>query len=215
MRSLKIALAVGVILMMLAAHQLGVLDRVGAPAELKRTLVELGPLGYVAFLVAYALLQPFGVPGTVFVWAAPLIWPWPVAYALNMVGTMLASIVGFSFSRFIARDWIASKIPERFRRYDDALERRAFATVFWLRFIFWMPPLLHAFFGISKVRFSTHVWASLAGYALPLLAVSYFGEQVFELALAAPTEVWVATGVAIVLGGAAWWLLRRRTARAS
>ena len=30
------------------------------------------------------MLQPFGLPGTVFVFAAPLIWPWPVAFGLSM-----------------------------------------------------------------------------------------------------------------------------------
>ncbi len=57
--------------------------------------MELGPWGYVAFVAAYAALQPFGVPGTVFIMAAPLIWPWPVAFALSMAGTMAASVVGF------------------------------------------------------------------------------------------------------------------------
>ena len=105
-----------------------------------------------------------------FVIAAPLIWPWPVAFALSMTGTMAASVVGFSFARFVARDWVSTMIPARFRKYDDALAQRALTTVFVLRLVFWMPPLLHAFFGVSKVRFWTHFWGSLAGYVLPLLS---------------------------------------------
>ncbi len=100
------------------------------------------------------------MPGTIFIVAAPLIWSWPVAFCLSMVGTMAATVDGFSFARFVARDWVAQRIPARFRKYDDLLALRAFATVFLLRLIFWMPPLLHAFFGVSKVRFSTHFWAS-------------------------------------------------------
>jgi uncharacterized membrane protein YdjX (TVP38/TMEM64 family) len=122
--------------------------------------VQLGPWGYVAFILAYTSLHPFGVPGTLFVVAAALIWPWPIAFVLSMVGTMAASCVRFSFSRFVARDWIVGIIPARFKKYDEALERRAFTTVFLLRLIFWMPPLLHAFFGVSKVRFWTHFWGS-------------------------------------------------------
>jgi len=65
----------------------------------------------------------------------------------------------------VARDWgVESKIPARFRKYDEALAARAFSTVFLLRFIFWMPQLLHTFLGVSKVPFWTHFWASLAGY---------------------------------------------------
>src|SRR6185437_1436172 len=180
------------------------------PAHLKQALVDLGPWGYLAFLGAYTLLQPFGVPGTVFVVAAPLIWPWPIAFALSMVGTMSASVVGFSFARFVAREWVAARIPARFRAYDEALEKRAFLTVFTLRFVFWMPQVLHAFLGISRVSFWTHFWASAAGYVIPLLVVSYFGPQVFEAARAAPREVWIGVGLAAVAVALAVWAVRRR-----
>src|SRR5579859_2423695 len=112
---------------------MGLFQQFADPARLKQTLVDLGPRGYVAFVVAYALLQPFGVPGTVFVMAAPLIWPWPVAFALSMTGTMAASVVGFSVARFVARDWVSGMIPARFRKYDEALAARALVTVFLLR----------------------------------------------------------------------------------
>jgi uncharacterized membrane protein YdjX (TVP38/TMEM64 family) len=156
------------------------------------------------------VLQPFGVPGTVFVVAAPLIWPWPVAFALSMIGTLSASMVGFSFARFVARDWVAQRIPARFRAYDEALAQRAFLTVFTLRFIFWMPPLLHAFFGVSRVRFSTHFWGSAAGYALPLLATSYFGPRVFDMMRAAPPSVWIGLVAAAAVIALVAWMLRRR-----
>ncbi len=211
---MKIAAVALVVVLLLLAHRFGVFDQFKDPARVKQTLVELGPWGYVAFLVAYAALQPFGVPGTVFVFAAPLIWPWPVAFALSMVGTMAASVIGFSFSRFVARDWIASIVPKRFRKYDDALERRALTTVFTLRLIFWMPPLLHAFFGVSKVRFWTHFWGSLAGYVLPLFLVSFFGEKLYDVMKQAPTEVWVALGGAAVTIAVGVWLLRRQRTRA-
>src|SRR5690348_7262220 len=170
---LKIALVVVVLLVMLTAERLGVLRELREPAELARSLVALGAWGYFAFIVTYALLQPFGIPGTVFVVAAALIWPWPIAFGLSMTGTMAASVVGFSFARLVAREWIARRIPERFKKYDDALAARAFVTVFTLRIIFWMPPLLHAFFGVSKVRFWTHFWGSFVGYLLPLFLMSY------------------------------------------
>jgi len=178
------------------------------PRRLARQALKLW--GFAAFVLAYAALQPFGVPGTVFVWAAPLIWPWPVAFALSMTGTMAASVVGFSFARFVARDWVAAKIPARFRRYDEALAQRAFSTVFLLRFVFWMPQVLHTFLGVSGVPFWTHFWGSLAGYVIPLLLVSYFGQRLFDAMRAAPPSVWVglAAGVACITL-ATWWLRRR------
>ncbi|HEY1955365.1 MAG TPA: VTT domain-containing protein [Polyangiaceae bacterium] len=204
-----IALA-GVVL--LAAWRLGVFRQLGEPRQLADTLVRLGPWGYVAFLVAYAVLQPFGIPGTIFVVAAPMIWPWPTAFALSMTGTMAASVVGFSFARFVARDFVAAKIPARFRRWDDALERRAFATVFMLRLIFWMPPVLHAFFGISKVRFWTHFWGSFVGYLAPLFAMSFFGPRMVDWMRASGPRAWIAMGVGAAVIGAAFWVRGRRAA---
>ena len=124
---------------------------------------------------------------------------------------LAASCVGFSFARFVARDWVATIIPARFKKYDDALAKRAFATVFTLRLIFWMPPLLHAFFGVSKVRFSTHFWGSLAGYVLPLFLMSFFGQKLFDWITHAPPAAWV--GLAAVVVAIAIALLVRRSLR--
>jgi uncharacterized membrane protein YdjX (TVP38/TMEM64 family) len=207
--SARIGLVVAVVVMLVAAYQLGVFQQLSDVARLQRTMIGLGRWGYLAFIVAYALLQPFGVPGTVFIFAAPLIWPWPVAFALSMTGTMAASVIGFSFARFVARDWISKRIPQRFKKYEQRLEEKGFSTVVLLRFIFWMPPLLHAFFGVSRVRFSTHVWGSFVGYLIPLFVVSYFGQKVFDVAKNLPPIAWLAVG-AVMLTFLAFVLLPRR-----
>jgi uncharacterized membrane protein YdjX (TVP38/TMEM64 family) len=211
-RKWKIAAVVAVIAVIAVAERLGIFQRVSEPARLAETLVTMGRWGYAAFIVSYAVLQPFGVPGTVFIVAAPLIWPWPVAFGLSMTGTMAASVVGFSFSRFVARDWIEPRIPVRFRNYDEALARRAFTTVFVLRLVFWMPPLLHAFFGVSKVRFSTHFWGSLTGYVLPLFLVSYFGQPLFDMFRnVRPTTITAVVAGVLVVAFVVWRY--RRSAR--
>ncbi len=215
LRRTKIGAAVVVVLLLVVAQRLGIHAQFADPARATRTLSDLGPWGYAAFILAYALLQPFGVPGTVFIMAAPLIWPWPIAFGLSMTGTMAASVVGFSFSRFVARDWIAGVIPARFQRYDELLARRAFRTVFLLRLVFWMPPLLHAFFGVSKVRFWTHFWGSFAGYILPLLLVSFFGERLVDAVRHAPRGVWIGVGAGAAAIALGVWTMRRRSARAA
>ncbi len=215
-RNARIAALVAVFVGLALAKWLGVFALIAEPSRLAKTLVDLGAWGYVAFIVAYAVLQPFGVPGTAFIMAAPLIWPWPTAFALSMVGTMAASVLGFSFARFVARDWFASKIPERFRKYDDALARRAFTTVFVLRFLFWMPPLLHAFFGVSKVSGWMHFWGSLVGYVVPIFLVSFFGQRLFDWMKNAPASAWIGLGIgAAVVAVSAWgWQRARARARA-
>jgi len=181
MTILRVVMILAVLTGLLTAYHYGLFSQVSDPQKFSQAVLGLGIWGYVGFIVAYTCFQPFGVPGTVFVVAAPLIWPWPIAFALSMVGTMGASVVGFSFARFVARDWVAARIPARFRKYDEALEKHAFRTVFTLRLILWMPQVLHGFLGISKVPFWTHFWGSLFGYILPLFVVSYFTSAVFDV----------------------------------
>jgi uncharacterized membrane protein YdjX (TVP38/TMEM64 family) len=179
-RSAKIGLVALVILVLAVAYHFGVFARVAEPKILARTLTEMGAWGYLTFVLTYTVLQPFGVPGTIFIVAAPLIWPWQTAFALSMIGTMSASVVGFSFARFVAKDWVTARIPARLRKYDASLEQNAFRTVVVLRLVFWMPQALHSFFGVSKVGFWTHFWGSLVGYVPPLLLVSYLGTEMFD-----------------------------------
>ena len=210
MRSLRIALVLVVIAGLVTAQRFGVFEQLGDRERLSQTIVGLGPWGYLAFIVSFAAFQPFGIPGTVFVIAASLLWPWPIAFGLSMTGTMLSSVIGFSFARFVARDWLSSIVPARFRKYDDALARRAFTTVVLLRLVFWMQPLLHAFFGVSKVPFRTHFWGSFVGYLVPLFLVSYFGQKLFDAMKNAPLGVWVALAAAATLIGLVLWRVRRR-----
>ena len=214
----KLALVTATAAMLITAWRLGAFEILAEPERLRTWIVDRGAWGQLVFVLAYTFLQPFGVPGTVFLLVAPLLWPWPEAYALTMVGTMTASVVGFSFARFVARDFVERRIPARFRAYEDALERRAFVTVVTLRFVLWMPPALHAFFGVSRVSFATHFWGSLVGYALPLLAMAYFGERLFAWLSEIPAFAWAIAGavlVAIALVALALWLRRRARSRPS
>ena len=203
-------LVLGAVLALLAAAWWGgVFALMAEPRTFAQAVVDLGVWGYVAFVVAYTLLQPFGVPGTVFIVAAPLLWPWPTAFALSMIGTMAASVVGFSVARFLARDWVTARIPARFHRYDAALARHALRTVFVLRLIFWMPQALHGFLGVSRVSFRDHFWGSLLGYIPPLLMVSYFAAEVFDASGALQPRAFSLMGT--LLAGSlvlAWWLRR-------
>jgi uncharacterized membrane protein YdjX (TVP38/TMEM64 family) len=209
-RALRLAVVAGVVLMLALAHRFGILQRFVDPSGIASLLRALGGWGYVAFVLAYTALQPFALPGTLFVMAAPLIWPWPVAFALSMAGTMAASVVGFSFARFVARDWLERRLPARFHRYDEALAARAFTTVVVLRFVFWMPQMLHTFLGLSKVSFWTHFWGSLLGYLVPLFLLSFFGRKLFDLMRATPPGVWLALALGAALLALGVWAVRRR-----
>jgi uncharacterized membrane protein YdjX (TVP38/TMEM64 family) len=209
-RIAKHATLLAVLAVLVIAYHYGVFAEVSDPKRLANAVLSLGNWGYVGFLVAYTVLQPFGVPGTVFIIAAPLIWPWPTAFLLSMAGTMAASVVGFSFARVVAREWVSDRIPRRLRKYDEALEYNAFRTVFVLRLIFWMPQVLHGFLGVSKVPFWTHFWASFLGYIPPLFTVSYFASEVFDPRGHMQPRAWLVMFGLLVVSAVLAFLLRQR-----
>ena len=210
LRNARIALVAVIVGAVAVAQHFGLFALASDPARLKQTIIDSGPAGQMAFVLAYGFLQPFGVPGTVFVFVAPLIWPWPLAFALSMAGTMLCSVIGFSLARFVARDWLSQHIPARFAAYNEALARNGFWTVVLLRLLFWMPQILHTFLGVSSVGFWTHFWGSLVGYTPVLLATAYFGEQVVAILQDAPPQVWGTLAVVVALALAGWMLWRRK-----
>lgn len=211
----KVAAVAIVIGLVVTAWRLGAFEHVKEPARLKEDLLALGAGGYAAFVLVFALLQPFGLPGIALVGAAPLVWPWYVAFALSMCGATLATIVGFSFARFVAREAVAKRIPKRFHKYDQRLADKAFTTILLLRLVFWVHPLLHVFFGTSKVKFTTHVAASFLAYLAPFFVVSYFGQRVLDLVKEVEGWHWIIVAVVVlklgVVGWSVWrWMQRRK-----
>jgi uncharacterized membrane protein YdjX (TVP38/TMEM64 family) len=166
----KWGLVAAAVALLVASWRLGLLSLFADPERLKVALLDMGGAGYAAFLGVFALLQPLGVPGIVLVVAASWVWPKPIAFALSVTGSILASATGFLFARFVARDWVAANIPERFRRFDDRIAERGFAAALVLRLVFLMNPFLHGLFGISKIRFRSYLVGSALGY-LPGIAV--------------------------------------------
>lgn len=166
-RLLAALVAVG---LLVGSWQLGLFAILSEPERVRADLLALGAWGYLAFVLAFAILQPVGLPGIAFVVAAAYVWPRPVAYSLSMVGSLAASAVGFGFARFVAKDWVSKRIPPRLHQYDRWIERRGLLATAGLRAVFLMHPVLHGLFGVSRIRFSTYMLGCGLGY-LPSLAV--------------------------------------------
>lgn len=192
----SIVLAVGFILTLYFA---GVFDLVRDPETLRDRLVDMGPWGYVAFVLAFAILTPAGVPGIGMVFVATYVWPKPIAYGLSLTGAFLAALIGFLFARFVARDWFASRIPERFKKYDAQIEERGVWMAFLLRIIFWMNPFLHALFGLSRIRFSRYALGTFLGYVPTLAVATWASGSIVEIVKAEPAWLLAFVGVIVLL----------------
>lgn len=128
-----------------------------------------GAWGLVAFVVAFALLQPLGVAAHVFIVVAALVWtPW-VALLASWSGAVLAGCVAFAFARYVGRAWVQERLPPRLREWDERLAQRGFRTVLTMRLLLFTFGPMQLMFGVSRVRLVAFVAGSALGL-LPMIA---------------------------------------------
>jgi uncharacterized membrane protein YdjX (TVP38/TMEM64 family) len=138
-------------------------------ATIRAWLQASGIWGPILFVVAFALLQPLGLSAHVFILAASLVWHPVLALALSWAGTIAGGCVAFVFARFVGHQWVQARIPERLRRYDEALQTSGFRTVLVLRLLLFSFGPMQLMLGVSKVRFLPFLAGTALG-VLPLVA---------------------------------------------
>jgi uncharacterized membrane protein YdjX (TVP38/TMEM64 family) len=78
-----------------------------------------------------------------------------------------------------------------------------------------MPQALHAFLGVSKVRFWTHFWGSFLGYIPTLLVISWLGSEMFDDAGHLQPRAWPIMGSFVAFSLLLVTVLRLRNRRAA
>lgn len=153
-----------------------------------------GPWAYVLYFATFVVLMPFGVPAFVWVLPAGLLWPFWVAYPLSLAAVAGGASLGFVFARFVARDWVAARLPPRVRRLDEQFSARGLWAVVLFRLVFQLGAPTHWLLGLSKVRYGTFVAGTVIG-AMPAVAlVAWLGHDALH---------WVETHAVLALGLAA------------
>jgi uncharacterized membrane protein YdjX (TVP38/TMEM64 family) len=95
-----------------------------------------------------------------------------------MVGSSAALWIG----RTLGREFAASMIGDRLRKYDDAIERNGFATVLYLRLVYFPFTPMNFGMGLTKVRF----WDYFAGTGLGIIV----GTFIFTFFIGTLKEIW-------------------------
>jgi uncharacterized membrane protein YdjX (TVP38/TMEM64 family) len=173
-------------------------------------LREAGPVGALVFVLAFATLQPWGLPGSLFVVPAALVWsPW-VAFALSWTGANLASGVGFLFARWAGREWARGRLGPWLEAYDRRLVAHGFGTVVALRMLFVSAPPTSWLLGVSGIPLGTFVVASGVGFVPGIALITLIGNR----GLAAARDP-SPSALIVLLGVLGAFLLYQRRVRAS
>jgi uncharacterized membrane protein YdjX (TVP38/TMEM64 family) len=177
----------------------GAFQALGDLDKARALLDSFGPWAYVAFVASFTVLQPLGVPAIFWVLPAALLWPFELAFPLSLAGAVGGASVGFFFARYLARDWVAARIPDRLRRFDERFAARGLAGVILVRLVFHLFPPTHWLLGLSSVSYGVYVLGTFLASAFNIGIVTYFGKPAFEWVEAHATVSW-AILAAIVAG---------------
>ncbi len=137
------------------------------------------PLIFMLFYTAGICLF---VPGTLLTALGAAIFGPYWGFVYVWIGAMAGSSAAFWIGRTLGRDFAASLIGDRLRKYDDAIERNGFATVLYLRLVYFPFTPMNFGMGLTKVRFRDYV----AGTGLGILV----GTFIFTFFIGTLKEVW-------------------------
>ena len=141
--------------------------------------------GFWAPLV-YIVIYVFGVclflPGTLLTGLGAAIFGAYWGFVYVWIGAMIGASAAFFIGRTLGRDFAASLIGDKLKKYDDAIERNGFATVLYLRLIYFPFTPMNFGMGLTKVRF----WDYFAGTGLGIIV----GTFIFTFFIGTLKDVW-------------------------
>jgi len=153
-------------------------------AETLRSLLDkAGIWAPVVFILIYAGGVCLFVPGTLITAIGAAIFGPYWGFLYVWLGAMIGASTAFLVGRSLGREFAASLIGDRLRRYDDAIERNGFATVLYLRLVYFPFTPMNFGMGLTRVRFRDYFFGTGLGIIV--------GTFIFTFFVGTVKQVWV------------------------
>jgi uncharacterized membrane protein YdjX (TVP38/TMEM64 family) len=136
----------------------------------------------VVFMAIYAVGVCLFVPGTLLTGLGAAIFGPYWGFVYVWFGAMAGSSAAFVIGRTLGREFAAGLIGNKLKKYDDAIERNGFATVLYLRLVYFPFTPMNFGMGLTKVRF----WDYFMGTGLGIIV----GTFIFTFFIGTLKEVW-------------------------
>jgi len=153
-------------------------------AEALGTLLDkAGIWAPLAFILVYAVGVCLFVPGTLITAIGAAVFGSYWGFLYVWVGAMIGASTAFFVGRSLGREFAASLIGDRLRKYDDAIERNGFATVLYLRLVYFPFTPMNFGMGLTKVGFRDYFFGTALGIIV--------GTFIFTFFVGTVKQVWV------------------------
>ena len=146
---------------------------------------DLGVLGPVVFAGIYVIASVALVPASILTLGAGVIFGVLKGTIIVIVSATMGATAGFLIGRYLARDWVASKIKgsEKFQAIDKGVAEEGWKIVGLTRLVPVFPfNVLNYAFSITRVSFRDYVLATFFGMLPGSLMYVYIGSLAGDLA---------------------------------
>jgi uncharacterized membrane protein YdjX (TVP38/TMEM64 family) len=144
------------------------------PEALSRFLKAAGILAPLVYMLIYAVGVCLFVPGTLLTALGAAIFGAYYGFLYVWVGAMIGAGAAFWIGRTLGREFAASLIGDRLKKYDDAIERNGFATTLYLRLVYFPFTPMNFGMGLTKVRFSDYLFGTGLGIIVGTFIFTFF-----------------------------------------
>jgi uncharacterized membrane protein YdjX (TVP38/TMEM64 family) len=97
------------------------------------------------------------------------------------VGAMAGASLSFLIGRYLGRQFVASLIGDKLRKYDEAIEQNGFATVLYLRLIYFPFTPMNFGMSLTKVRFGDYFLGTALGILVGTFVITFFVGTIKEV----------------------------------
>ncbi len=177
---LKAVILLGFIVAALVTVRSAGVQAVLTPGELGAWLAAAGYWAPLAFILFYAVGVCLFLPGTLLTALGAAIFGPYWGFLYVWIAAMLGATGAFLIGRYLGREFAAALIGDRLRKYDDAIERHGFATVLYLRLVYFPFTPMNFGMGLTKVRFKDYLWGTGLGILVGTFIFTFFVGTVKE-----------------------------------
>ena len=142
--------------------------------RLEQFLDSAGFWAPAAFILVYATGVCLFVPGTLLTGLGAVIFGPYRGFIYVWTGAMLGAAAAFWIGRTLGRDFAASLISDKLKKYDDAIARNGFAAVLYLRLVYFPFSAMNFGMGLTKVKFRDYFWGTALGILVGTFILTFF-----------------------------------------
>jgi len=141
---------------------------------LGRFLETAGFWAPVVFMMIYTVGVCLFLPGTLLTGLGAAIFGAYWGFVYVWFGAMAGASAAFFIGRTLGREFASSLIGDKLKKYDDAIERNGFATVLYLRLVYFPFTPMNFGMGLTKVHFRDYFFGTGLGIMVGTFIFTFF-----------------------------------------